>query len=525
MPESDFSALDWAVLAAYAALLAFTGWAFSRRAQAGTDDYFLAGRRVPTWVAAISVLATATSAATFIGAPAQSYAGNLTYMATNIGMILAAITLALWFIPAYYRAGVTSIYEMIGRRYGPSAQRAASVTYMLGRVMASGARIYIGAIPAALIVFGSDDAAHVAIAIAAMTTVGVVYTLIGGIGAVVWTDVVQAIIILAAVLTVAILLLARLTEHGGPVLDILAASRLPDGSSKLTILDLSLAPDSTYTLWTACTAFVLMGLASYGVDQDLTQRMLTCKSPARASWSVVSALLLNLPVIALFMVVGLLLYVFYGHGEQVGVSPRQAPPRESTVFLHYILTELPAGLRGLMMAGLCAAALSSINSTLNAMSSTLITDLYRPLRPGKPELHYLRAGRAGVLLWGVVLGSFACVCILWQRGDGSTLIDFALGVMTFAYAGLLAVFVSAVLTRRGSAASAIAAMIVGAAVVVALQPGPWSIWATRLGIDAPPIAFPWRLTLGAIAAFAACQLGMPSARRSPRPTAHGRTPA
>ncbi len=500
---AGFGLWDWGVLVAYALVLGVTGWVFSRR-QRGADDYFLAGRSVPMWVAAVSVLATGTSAATFVGAPALAYGGNLTYLSSNLGMLLAAAILAIWFVPAFYRAGVTSIYEMIGRRYGTPAQRAASVAFLCGRVMASGARVYIAAIPAAMIVFGDDLAHHVAIAIVAMAFVGIVYTLAGGIGAVVWTDVVQAVVMIGAASVAALLLYSRVTAGGGELFDVLGAARLDDGS-KLTIVSLSTSPDATYTLWTAIIAFTLLGVASYGVDQDLTQRMLTCKSAAKASWSIVSALVINLPVVALFMTIGLLLFALYQRGDALAIESPPPPDATRTVFLHYILTELPTGMRGLMMAGLFAAGLSSVNSALNAMSAATISDLYRPLAPGRSDRHYLAAGRVAVVAWGVALAAFACVCIGWHRGSGESLINFALGVMTFAYAGLLAVFASVIFTRRGSGASAIGAMVVGALVVFALQF--WEREDDATGELKQVLAFPWRLTLGSLAAFAVCQLG------------------
>jgi Na+/proline symporter len=205
-----------------------------------------------------------------------------------------------------------------------------------------------------------------------------------------------------------------------------------------------------------------------------------------------------------------------------------------------MLHEMPPGMSGVMMAGLFAAGLGSLNSAINAMSATFLNDFYRPMRPGRSEEHYLRAGRLGVVGWGLILGGFACICVYWYESSsktGATLIDFALGVMTFAYAGLVAVFLCAILTKRGNSVSACAALATGFLIVLAMQPVIYRQWAglitwTTREPRSPEewsngpvhsladftIAYPWHLTIGAVIAFLVCVLGTPRPR-SPRPIA------
>jgi len=511
---SGFQPLDWAVLGLYFAALACTGYLFSRKGAEDTDDYFLGGRKMPTWAVAVSILATSLSAATFVGGPQQAFASDLTYLSSNIGMMIAAVVVAVFFIPAFYRQKVSTIYELLETRFGPNAKRAASAAFMLGRVFASGARVFIVAIPATLIIFGetigpdgavtNSPAWQLVLAIAALTLVGIVYTLVGGISSVIWTDVIQTGVFLAAVGAAIALLLVRIPLSPPEIAEALAASNegATGAAGKLTLLRFDTDLAQPYTLWTAIIAFTLMGVASYGADQDLAQRMLTCKTAARGSWSVISAILLSIPVVMLFMLCGLLLFVFYRMPEQMGAAaPGYAIDDTRTVFLNFILREMPAGMSGLMMAGLFAAGLSSLNSALNAMGSTFINDFYKGLRPGKPAKHYVLAGRLAVVGWGVILGGFACLCVYWQRAEGSTLIDFALGVMTFAYAGLLGVFFTTLFTQRGSTASVIAALVVGFLVILVRQP---TIWTAIVGEGRLDIAWPWRLTIGAAAATAVC---------------------
>ncbi len=538
-PMHAFAPLDWIVLVAYALVLIGTGWAFNRRAAKDTGDFFLGGRRMPVWAVAISVIATSLSAATFVGAPEQAYAGNLTYLASNIGMILAALLVAWLLIPRMYAENVATPYGLLERRFGHAGQRAAATAFLLGRVMASGARIFIVGIPAAMLLYGEPAITEanptgaipewqIVMAIGAITIVGVLYTLIGGVRSVIWTDVIQMAVFITAIIGAIWLLLDRIPGGAATAIEVLAEARAPSGTSKLTLFDLSFDLTANYTLLACCTAFVLMGTASYGLDQDLVQRMLTCKTATRGAWSVISATLLSVPIVALFMIVGLLLFVFYQRPEVMGeAAPGYRVGESERVFLSFILRELPPGLSGLMMAGLFAAGLSSLNSGLSSMSSTVVNDFYRDLVPDRSDRHYLVVGRIGVVAWAVVLGAFACLCVYWQQSGGQTLIDFALGVMTFAYAGLLGVFFTAILTHRGNAPSAIAALVVGFLGVLAMNEPAWGLVLDTEGVRArsegggPPmvlawlwsLGFAWKLTFASALAFLVCLAG--SAREGP----------
>ncbi|MFN9973490.1 MAG: sodium:solute symporter family transporter, partial [Phycisphaerae bacterium] len=182
-----FSTLDWIVLLGYFALVAVTGWWFSRKELAGAKEYFLANRQMPMWAVAISVLATSTSAATFIGSPEEGYARNLTYLSTNIGGVIAVLIVAAFFIPAFYRHNVTTVYDLLEIRFGHEAKQASSWMFMIGRVLASGSRLFMAAIPLSLILFQETQDWQLIGAIVALTVVGVLYTLVGGIRSIIYT--------------------------------------------------------------------------------------------------------------------------------------------------------------------------------------------------------------------------------------------------------------------------------------------------------------------------------------------------
>ncbi len=521
MPLEDtvnqgFALLDWVVLGGYFVVLGVTGVIFSRRTPKDTKDYFLGGRRMPTWAVSISIVATSLSAVTFIGAPQEAYKGNLTYLATNIGMVLAAMIIALLFIPAFYKSQSASIYQLLETRFGPGARKSASVAFMLGRVLASGARIFAGAIPASILLFGLEkgtDPGHLMAAIAILTTVGIVYTLAGGISSVIWSDVIQFGILIGAALCAIVLIVGSFNVPLTEIIEQLKTGG-PEETSKLRIFDLSLDPRERYSLPACIIGFTLLGIGSYGTDQDLAQRLLTCKSSKDGARSIIQGILLGIPTTAIFLSVGLLLWIVYQRPELTTLGAREAPDESMTVFLHYILTEIPAGVRGLMMAGLFAAGLSSLNSAINAMGAAFVSDLYRPSTEAreisKSDRHFVVVGRMAVVCWGVILGLFAMVCIYWQRAENDTLIGFALSVMTFAYAGLIGVFFTALFTKRGSSRSAIAALIAGFVWMLINQR---FVYNSMAFLDRPwitdwyDIHFTWKLTVGVMISMSICMMG------------------
>lgn len=525
---SGFSAADWAVVGLYFLVLVASGVWINRRPPDTTDGYFRGGGRIPWWAAGVSVVATSLSAASFIGVPQQSYLGDLTYISINIGMVIASVVIAVLFIPAFYAAKVQSIYQYLSIRMGAGAGTASSVMFLAGRVMASGARVYIGAIPASLILFGDLAPGHLAAAIGVLAFVGIVYTLFGGVTGVIWSDVIQMVVLVGACIGAVVLVLGRLEASPGEIVSALSTGG-PDGGSKLTVLDATLDPRVTFSLPAAVIGFAIMGIGSYGVDQDLVQRMLTCRDAKAGARSVIGGVLLGVPTILLFLIVGLLLYLFYQHPELVGGTLAEPPQDTRRVFVEFIVEEMPPGLTGLMIAGLFAAGLSSLNSAVNAMSSSFVNDFYRKMRPEVPEERLVKVGRAAVVVWGLILAGFACACIWLERahaaqGEQGTLLTFALTVMTFAYAGLIGVFGAALLTRRGNADSAIAALVTGFVAVALMQP---MLWALVVDLDARRAASPgdpllyvldlsfvWKLTIGVVLSFGVCVLG-----RSPAPAA------
>ena len=509
--ELQFTGLDWGIFAIYLAVLAISGWYFSRNRSKDSRDYFLAHNSMPMWMVAISTLATTQSAATFLGGPDLGYRGDLTYLFTNVGAIIAAIIVARLLIPRFYASRVTTVYELLQSRYGGNAKRRAGSIYLLGRVFASGARLYMAAIAVSMILFNDIAADHVITAVVLLTAAGLLQTLIGGVRSVIQSDVLQCMVYVSAALAVVAILLVQIPADMGQIVSALSTPQ-DGGTSKLALVDTSWDLSDPFNLWATLTGFVLLNIAAFGLDQDVTQRILTCKTARDGARAVLYSVVMVVPVMAVFMGIGLLLHIFYQNPQlMAGAAVSEPTGGDITVFMHYVLHEMPAGLRGLVTIGVIAAALSTLNSSLNSMASVLTEDIYRHwLRErniNKSDAHFVRAGRWGMAIVASALGGMAILCFFWQQISDLPLITFALSVMVFAYSGLLGVFFTALFTRRGNARSVGWALAMGFLVTLLQQP--WMITLLTGNEQPLVIAFPWQLCLGTLVSFAVCNLGKP----------------
>ncbi len=505
-----FTGYDWAVLAVYVALLALAAWWSTRRTIAKADDYFLASHHAPTWLVAVSVLSTMQSAATFLGAPDNSFRGDYSYLTSNFAAIIAAFIVARALIPRFYAIGATTVYELLETRFDATARRAAAGMYLVGRILASGARLYLAAIAVSMIIFLDVEPQHIIIASAVLVAFGLIFTLFGGLNAVIWSDLVQVILYVGGAILVLVFLLHRIPATGAEI--VTALQNAPGDVDKLRLIDWSLDFSKPFTIWAILTGLVLLNIGNAGLDQDTTQRFLACEDAKAGTRALYSSMWVAIPVVALFMAIGSLLHIFYERPELMGVSTSAAQSFSGetiTVFMSFILSEIPPGLRGLVTVGVIAAA--AINSGLISMSAVLVSDFYRPYRERigapPPEHHYVHAGRMGVVLLAVALFAMSILCFYWQRYSDMPLLEFVLGVMVFAYSGLLGVYAVALFTARGSTGSVIAALLVGFCAILLQQH--YIVDSLGLLPAMKSLAFPWQLCIGATLAFLTCYAGHP----------------
>lgn len=508
--HASFPMLDWLIVAGYLGLLAAMSWWFTAYKSADARDYFLGGNTMPMGVVAVSVLATTQSAATFLGGPDQGYRGDFSYLATHLGALAAALFVAGVLVPRFYAMGATTVYDILAQRFGMKATRAAGAMYLTGRVFASGARLYLAAIAVSMILYADIAPGHIISAAFILMLLGLAVTVFGGIRSVLWSDLAQFVIYAGSALIVLGYLWWQIPAPGDVIID--ALRHAPGGQNKLVLLDWRFSLADPYTLPSIMTGLTLLYIGNFGLDQDTTQRLLTCRDSRQGGRALIVSVLMSLPVVAIFIAIGQLLHIFYDRpGLMGGQLPQAASAFDGadvTIFMHYILTSIPSGLKGLVAVGVIAAAVSTINSGMNSMASVLVEDFYRPWRAARralPGRHYVAAGRIAMALVGLALFLMSVLCYYWQRYSNMPLLDFALSVMVFAYSGLLGVYFSAVFTRRGSGLSVIGALLAGFAVTLAQQ----DYVVDVLGLPAAfkSLAFTWQLCIGSALAFLVCQLG------------------
>jgi SSS family transporter len=505
-----FGPLDWGIVGVYFALVIAVSFAVARKDKTGgaAGEYFLGGRSMPTWAVAVSLVATMLSSATFVGVPDIAYNGDLTYLILNLGGIIAVFFVALVFVPVLYRAGTVTIYGFLAQRFGEDARLAVSCAFIFGRLLSSAARLFAAAIPLAQLIFhvGVPSLPQLLVAIVLIGVVGTFYATVGGVRAVVWVDTIQFTLVIGTALLTIGILLNRIPMPVSEMIDALRhpSPPLPTGASKLRILDFSLDPAAANTFWTAIFGNTFLMVAAFGCDHDLAQRFLITKSAKRGAFSIIAAQFIGIAVVSLFLVIGLLLYLFYKD------APTSGPATAAlSVYPRFLLNELPTGLAGVAIVGFFAIAQGSLDSAMNALAASIMADVYVPLRkrlrPYAPEVA-ARSSKLTVAAVGLGMSAMAMLCAALYDPRGA-LINFVLGLMTFALSGMLAVFLTALLTRRGNSGTVIAALVTGFFVIAVLHDRVLPVWTKAVFGHSAVLAWPWQMALATTVAFLVCVAG------------------
>ncbi|MGD2067465.1 MAG: sodium:solute symporter [Gemmatimonadota bacterium] len=526
------SVLDWGVFVAYfGAIVGFALWQ-SRRNE-GVEGFFLANRRIPWLAVGLSVMATQASAITFIGTTGQAFDDGMEFIQTYLALPLAMVVLCILFVPFYYRGGFYTAYEYLERRFDPKTRSLTSFLFLLSRGMGAGIILYAPAIVLSVIL-GWDERVTIAI----MAVVTILYTVVGGITAVIWTDVVQMLMMFLGIgLALVFMYLGLPSDVGvGDVVYIGGVQRM------WASVDLSWDPTNTYTIWSGLIGGFFLALAYFGTDQSQVQRYLTARSLKESRLGLIFNAFLKVPMQFFILSIGVLLFVFYhfqapplvfndAELRVVQESPRageyEALQRDflavhdqrretlqdildareegtevpaalqarlasddeelaglrrdakalvgeirgatsndvNYVFPTFLIEYFPAGLVGLMIAVIFAAAMSSIDSELTALSSATVIDFYkRWFRPDATEAHYLMVSRVATLFWGL----FAFVVALYAGQLGS-LIEAVNQIGSLFYGSLLGVFLLAFLVRPAWGTPAFLSLIVGMGTVLTVS--------------------------------------------------------
>jgi solute:Na+ symporter, SSS family len=458
----SLSGVDYLVIGAYlVAITAFGSW--FARFQKTTRDYFLTGRSVPWWAICFTIVATETSTLTFIGVPAQAYAGNMTFLQLALGYIIGRILVSVLFIPAYFRGELFTSYELLQRRFGSRVKTLSAVIFLITRSLADGIRLFTTALVIAVVT--QVPVTWVVIVLGAAM---IVYTMRGGVSAVIWTDVVQMFVYIAGAAVVAVALFGRIDGGWAEI------ARVGTETGRFVWLDARLDASVPYTIWAGLLGGVALTLSTHGTDQFLVQRLLSARSQQEAARGLVLSGFIVFAQFVLFLLIGVMLFTYY---QQVALP--QPLDRNDQILPIFVVSELRHGMAGFIVAAIVAAALSP---SLNAMAATTVSDFYLPyVNPTADQATQMRISKQATVFWGVVQLAVAVGAQFMNR----SVLDAGLAVLGFASGAVLGAFLLGTLAPSVREKDTFAGMLAGLAVMGAV----W--WAT-------PVAFTWYVLIGSV---------------------------
>ncbi len=448
--------LDLAIIAVYLAGITLFGLRF-RKKQRTLRDYFLAGRDIPWWAIALSIVAAETSTLTIISIPGLAYDTNLTFLQVILGYLIGRIVISVLFLPHYFRGDLFTAYELIERRFGRGLRSLTAGLFLLTRAAAEGVRVYAVSIVVS-IALGTGQVASIAI----ITALTLIYTFEGGLAAVIWTDVVQTVIYVGGTL-VGLVTILHLVPGGWTAIHTAASA-----AGKFQFLDFR--PDFfiPYTFWAGVIGGTFFTTASHGTDQLIVQRLLAARGQKQSALALISSGVAILFQFALFLTVGVMLWAYYR-------VPSATFVRADRIYPTFIVSRMPHGISGLLIAAILAAAMSNLSAALNSLSSSAIMDFYASLRPQTDEKKKMLFSRVATLFWALVLFGLAVIA-LHKVGR---VVEVGLQIASVAYGALLGAFLLGVLTKRANQLGAMIGMLCGFSVELYLWLGtnvPWTWW-------------------------------------------------
>jgi solute:Na+ symporter, SSS family len=496
--------LDLTIMVAYLTGIVLFGAYFSR-AQRTIQDYFVSGKRLPWWAIMGSIVATETSTVTFISIPGLAYATNFTFLQLVMGYMIGRVAITLLFLPAYFRGELLTVYQLLGQRFGTAVKQLAASLFLITRSLADGFRLFAtGLVLAALLraMPGTDELAlawvpalepTITVLVASVLVIGVatmIYTYLGGMTAVIWTDVIQLVVYVGGAI---IALFVLLGEIPGGWSEVAATGR---AAGRFQLFDFTWDVTRGYTFWSGVIGGAFLTTATHGTDQMMVQRYLCSDSERHARAALLWSGAIVFVQFALFLLIGAMLYVYYtGYAPQEIVEfTRDGRLLTDRIFPHFIVRHLPAGIVGLVIAAIFAAAMSTLSSSLNSSAAATVGDFYMPLTgERRSAAHYLTVSRLLTAAFGLVQITVAIVAI----NLSSRVVDEVLGIASFTNGVILGVFLLGTLTVRVQQRAAFIGILLGAALMlyVKLFTGVTWQWYVLIGSLAT-LATGWLASLG-----------------------------
>jgi solute:Na+ symporter, SSS family len=449
-----FSTGDWAVIVLYLGAMVGLGVWFGKD-QHNTRDYFLGRRTTPWWAIGLSIVATETSALTIIGVPAIAYGGNLMFIQMIIGYVIARVILAVVMVPHYLRGEIFSPYQLLEQRLGKGPRRLAGGLFLFLETLSAGVRVYVACIPIRLMLGetvcslgGLTD--PILGAILLFVVLSLIYTYVGGMKAVIWTDAVQFGLFFAGGLF-ALFYLPSLIDGGWS-----GALATAAAAGKLEWFNPAFSFGAPFNIWMGVIGGTVLVLSSHGAEQLIVQRVLACGSVAEGRKALVLSATLIFPLFLIFLLVGVMLWVFYQSHPMAIPLPESRPGIRATDFIFpvFMLTEVPSILKGLLIVAILAAAMSSISSALNALSSVSTMDFVRPLAPRLSETTLLAWSKRSTVLWAAAL-----VGVAWLTREVQFVLNAAFSLRGLTSGALLGGLLLALFTRNVGPRAVMAGML------------------------------------------------------------------
>jgi len=484
--------LDLIIIVVYMLGTLAVGWWFSRK-QRNIRDYFLSDNNAPWWALTGSIVATETSTVTFISVPAFAFAanaggvgGNFTFLQLVIGYMIGRLVIVALFIPLYFKGELFTVYQILDQRFGGRVKRTAASLFLVTRSIADGIRLFLTAIVLVALTGWADP-----VSILIIGVVTIAYTYLGGMAAVIWTDAIQLVVYLVGAVVAAFVLLGKIPGGWNEVVAV--------GTQfyKFDIFDFTFNLSRSYTFWSGVIGGAFLTTATHGTDQLMVQRYLCARSSRQATAALLTSGLVIFAQFMLFLLIGVMLFVFY---QKSAMLPAEVAAKADRVFPHFIVTQLPNGLIGLVVAAIFAAAMSTLSSSLNSLAATAVTDFYRPLfAPHKPDHHYLSVARLLTAVWGAVQIVVAMIAIA-MKGRG---VDAVLAVASFTNGPVLGLFLLSTLTRRVGPKGALAGVVAGIACMT-------FVWLQL------KVSWQWYVLIGSLVTLASGWLASLALERKPQ---------
>ena len=494
--------LDVSLIAVYLITITAFGARF-RRSQKSLQDYFLGGKSAPWWAISLSIVAAETSTLTIIGTPALAFGGNLGFLQLVMGYLVGRLVISVVFIPRYFRGRMFTAYELMRERFGERVRRLTAATFLVTRSLAEGVRVFAISLVVSVVLDTGEFASIVIISLLTLF-----YTFEGGMKAVIWTDVVQMVLYVSGAVLSFVLILDEIPGGWDTV------SRTASAAGKFQVFDFGFEPtreffSRTYTFWAGLLGGAFLTTATHGTDQLFVQRLLSAKTERDSRLALLSSWIVIAFQFTLFLVIGVTLYVLH---QSAGTAPPEPLDR---LYPEFVWTHLPTPAAGIVVAAILAAAMSNLSAALNSLASATVMDFYIPLfsrsgfeksRLRRPRIsedriteeQYLKLSRRVTLFWGAVLIGIAVLAREW----GSVL-EAGLAIASVPLGALLGVFGLGVLTRRVRENDAIAAWVIGLAVILYVTFGTTVAWT-------------WYVVIGATTTFAAgCAASLLGAKSKP----------